>query len=265
MKCSLHVHSSYSDGRGAISDIVEAAKKLDIDVLGFSDHLNLSIIDKSIHFGEMSIELLERYVEDILSFSHLKKPAVRLGFEVEFVASAADRLKEILKTFPIDYLIGSVHGIDENYRIDYTREELPEDFCSIGMRKYWKLIREMAQSRMFNIVGHIDLVKKFGYKPSIDLSEEIDAALQAISQAEMAVELNTSGWFYPCNEQYPSLEIIKKCINLKIPFTVSADSHAPENLTRSFDRAYKLLRQLGVTEQVYFIRRKPYFTSIPEN
>jgi len=262
MKCSLHVHSLYSDGKGTISEIVESAKKLGIDELGISDHLDLSCDDCL--YGEMPLKNLEKYVSDVLSFSNLKRPAVRLGLEVEFVPSTVEKLKMILSAFPIDYLIGSVHCLDNKYRIDFTKERLPSNFCSTGMQNYWNLIRQMAESRAFDIVGHIDLPKKFGYKPSIDLSNEIDEALHAISEANMAVELNTSGWFYPCKEQYPSLKIINKCIDLKIPFIVSADSHTPENLSRSFDRAYKLLRELGVSKQVYFIKRKPFFTSISE-
>lgn len=260
MKCSFHVHTIYSDGSGSVLENVESAKKLGIDELGISDHFHLSL-DGTLLSSDMLLENFERYVSEVLSFSNLQKPKVRLGLEVEYVPETLEKLKKVIEKVSFDYLIGSVHGIDMKCRIDYKQNLLPPDFCSTIMQKYWKLVKDMARSRVFDIVGHIDLVKKFGNKPEIDLTLEIDEALSAIHKAQMAVELNTSGWYYPCKEQYPSLEILKKCVKLNIPLMVTADSHRPENLLRGFDRAYELLKKIGVSKQVYFIKRKPYFAS----
>lgn len=262
MKCSLHVHTTFSDGSGSILENIESAKKLGIDELGISDHFHLSL-DGSHLSSDMLLENFERYVSEVLSFSNLEKPKVRLGLEVEYVPKTLEKLKKALANVPLDYLIGSIHGIDDKWRIDYKPEALPPDFCSTIMRTYWMLLKEMVESKVFDIVGHIDLVKKFGYKPTVDLSKEIEDALLAISRSGMVVELNTSGWYFPCKEQYPSLEILKKCVGLKIPLMVTADSHRPENLSRGFDRAFEILRNLGVSKQAYFVKRKLYSTPLP--
>ena len=41
MKTSYHVHSTYSDGKGSIEEIVRMAKKFYADEIGISDHLIL--------------------------------------------------------------------------------------------------------------------------------------------------------------------------------------------------------------------------------
>ena len=56
----------------------------------------------------------------------------------------------------------------------------------------------MAETKYFDIVGHIDLTRKFGLSPKVDISKEIDLALKAIKDADMAVEINTSGFYHLC-------------------------------------------------------------------
>jgi histidinol-phosphatase (PHP family) len=264
MKCSLHVHSNYSDGVATIPEIVKFATKLQIDELGISDHFHLP--HNGVNFeGDMTSEDLKRYVSEVLSFSNNIKPKVRLGLEVDFVPETLSKVREIIAAFPFDYIIGSIHIIDGKWRLDVKKKNWPDNFSLPLMKKYWLLVRQMAESGIFDIVGHLDVFKKFGHFPKVTLSDEIDEALKAIAAQGMVVELNTSGWYYPCMEQYPSETILQKCVNLKIPLTITADAHRVEDLDRSFERGYNLFRKLGINKLAYFIKRELLFTPLPIN
>ena len=52
--------------------------------------------------------------------------------------------------------------------------------------KYWKLIREMAESGLFDIAAHLDLPKKLCFYPSSYLSVHIVAALDAMNETVLA-------------------------------------------------------------------------------
>lgn len=260
MKYSYHVHSNHSDGKKSIKEIIDYAKQIRLNEIGFSDHFHLNKNDVLIP-GDMGQASLDRYVEEVLHYSSSKDPIVKLGLEVEFNLETVQEVKKIIQSYPFDYVIGSVHIVDNNIIIDWSVDRLPSNFCSDIMKRYWYKIQQMAKSRVFDIVGHLDLTKKFGLQPKIDLSEDIDLALKAIKDADMTVEVNTSGFFNPCKEQYPSEDILKKCKELEIPIIVTSDAHVPEHLTRDFDKAFRLLKDIGYTKQAYFIKRERFFTS----
>jgi histidinol-phosphatase (PHP family) len=104
----------------------------------------------------------------------------------------------------------------------------------------------MAETGLFDLVGHADLPKKFGFAPAVGLDEEIGAALDAIARNGLTVELNTSGWNKPCEEAYPAQGILTSCARRGIPILVTADAHRDAELTQHFDRALAVLNRLGV-------------------
>jgi len=259
MKYSYHVHSTNSDGKASIKEIVEYAKKIGLDEVGISDHFHIAKNGHA-HPWDLTEDLLDNYINEVLSFSNLKNPVVKLGLEVEFIPETVEKIKKTILHKPFDYLIGSVHIVDDEIIDSHTEnvEFVNEDIFN----KYWSLVKQMAETKVFDIVGHIDLTKKFGYRPKKDISKEIDSALLSIKESDMTVELNTSGLFYPAKEQYPSKEILIKCKNLGIPIIVTADAHIPENLIRGFDIAFKLLKEIGFTKLAYFVQRKRFLTDL---
>ncbi len=259
MKYSYHVHSKYSDGKSTINEVIQYAKEIGLDEIGISDHFHLSI-DGLIMPTDMPVNELNEYVSEVLNYSSNIKPKVKLGLEAEFVPKTIDKLEKVISKYPFDYIIGSSHIVN-NYVIDASIDKLPKDFTKDTIKQYWILIKQMAMSNVFDIVGHLDIPKKFGLKPTIDLTKEIDEALLAIKEADMTVEVNTSGWFQPCLEQYPAIDLLKKCKKLDIPIIVTADAHKVEHLTRGFDKAFELLKKNGYTKQAYFIKRKRFFTN----
>ena len=121
---------------------------------------------------------------------------------------------------------------------------------------YYALLRQSAQSKLFDIMGHVDLVKKFGHKPTEDMTEEITKTAKVFKESGVAVEINTSGLRKPCKEMYPALNCLKIYAKAGIPLTFGSDAHNPKHVGADFKSAVVLAKRAGFKECVTFKNRK---------
>jgi|LSQX01.3.fsa_nt_gb histidinol-phosphatase (PHP family) len=240
-----------------MEDNVRAAIELGLDALGISDHYIL-FPDRQIHWS-MPTTGLPDYFTGLQAAREAAgdKLAFRFGVEADYIPETAGRLGDQLAQFPFDYVIGSVHFVGD-FPIDESAghwDALAQDQRNLTIQKYWHLIADMAHSGLFDIVGHADLYKKFGHYATIDLSEDISAALDAIAESGMAVEVNTSGLRYT-GEAYPCTNIIRQCHERNIPTLVTADAHNPAHLIRYFEIGTAALKAAGYAHQATFDKRR---------
>lgn len=257
MIASYHNHSTWSDGQAMVGELAEAAALQGISDLGVSDHY-LAECDGTLPGWALPYGALDAYVEEIRSFDKRRGVRMRAGLEIDWFPAHVPTIEALLKETKLDFVIGSVHYVGA-FPIDGSPgawRRLSQDDRDQMHRAYWAEVRAMAQSRLFDIVGHIDLAKKFAFYPQVDLSEDIDAALDAIAESEMVVELNTAGWHKPCADAYPSLDILKRCRGRDIAVMISSDSHRPGDLLRDFRPAAGRLREAGYEQVVRFERRE---------
>ncbi|MBO4648994.1 MAG: histidinol-phosphatase [Lentisphaeria bacterium] len=248
---SLHNHSNWSDGSASPEEMCRAAKAAGVRFFGLSDHYVDHPAPPYPVYWSMDLTRLDDYAAEL---ARLKKEfnddgfTVLAGLEVDFFFENIDAVLAKLDCHPWDFLIGSVHYIG-SFPIDHSAENWaalsPEENKSICHR-YWETLEAAAASGKFTFLGHLDLPKKFGYfHTGPEYMPEICRVLDAAAANGTPIELNTAGWFKPCAEPYPSLEILREANRRKIPVIVTPDAHAPEHITRSFPEARELLRQAG--------------------
>jgi len=160
----------------------------------------------------------------------------------------------------VDYLIGSVHFI-EGWGFDnpefigrYEDQNIDEIW-----QKYFDTIEDMANSKLFDIVGHLDLIKVFKFMPNKNINEMAKGALEAIKEADMTLELNVAGYRKPIGEAYPSPSLLKQAYELGIPITFASDAHKPEQVSMFNDEVIKMARDIGYTECAVYRNRKREF------
>ncbi|MEI6242432.1 MAG: histidinol-phosphatase HisJ family protein [Chlamydiota bacterium] len=259
MKFSYHVHSKWSDGRDSIDEIVRYAEKLGLDEVGISDHYSLLASDTfSMHRSS-----LDAYIEDVRRYQKEAIP-VRLGLEADFSLETEKELASILSVRSFDYVLGSVHSVDGIFVDNVDDACFIEENLAFYWKKYWFLVKKMAQSGLFDIVAHLDLPKKYVGNGSKEITSEMEEALGAIRDAGMSVELNTSGWYFPSREQYPSIVLLKRCFELGVSVLVSADAHRKEDLIRDFGKGYQVLNDLGFTKLASYKNREKFLVDIPK-
>lgn len=262
MLISYHNHTTWSDGAADLAGQIEAGARLQLDELGISDHLVLHPRGETVEWS-MPPGRLPDYVAEVRGAAGLPgTPVIRLGVEADYFPETVEALRESLRPHPFDYVIGSVHSLGE-FPIDESPQHwdvLTPDEVDVRWRDYWRMIAALAASGVYDFVGHLDLPKKFGHRPSNPTMPEALEALDAIREADMAIEINTAGWSLPAAEAYPSPGLLHEARARGIPLLINSDAHFPEFLIRDFDRARRLAWDAGYRQLVRYDRREriPY-------
>lgn len=226
MFIDLHNHTTLCNhATGTIEEYIQTAIAQKIDIFGFSDHAPMNFDTYRMHLDEM-----ENYEREVLhvkeKYAHQIK--ILLGYEVDFLKGY---MEEKVLNRKVDYLIGSVHylgnwGFDNPEFIgEYTHKNIDEVW-----QTYFDAIENMAKSKLFDIVGHLDLIKVFNYLPKKDVRLLAKKAMHAIKDANMVVEINAAGLRKPIGEVYPSPLLMEIMAELDIPITFGSDSHAIEHI-----------------------------------
>jgi len=248
---------------GEINEYVEAARKNGIPEICFTDHAPAPDGYDARHRMEMAS--FPSYRDAIKKLrENSRNPLVTFGIEADYYNGCEDFLRPWLAEQDFDLVIGSIHyirywGFDNpDERTVWDSVDVPETW-----REYFGLLAKLAETRLYDVVGHLDIPKKFGHRPDSALLKDMAApALDAFSRAGMAIELNTSGLRKTVNEIYPSLAILKMANERGIPICFGSDAHRPEEVGYAFDKALKLARDAGYTRYVRFNRRKQILTPL---
>lgn len=130
------------------------------------------------------------------------------------------------------------------------------------VKEYYKQIRLLAKSGLFDTIGHIDLIKKYNYKKIFFDEEaqwyknEVMKTLKQIAQSNLSIEINTKGLVKECRQQWPSYWIIQEACKLKIPITIGSDRHLGSEDLRYLDTAIQLAKKAGYDQIIKYAKRK---------
>lgn len=256
MIVDLHNHTTLCNhAKDSMEEYVLKAIENKTKFFGFSDHAPMKFDEDY----RMKFENMAQYKQNVLDLKNKFKNNINilLGYEVDFLPNYMD--ERVLKA-KCDYLIGSVHflkswGFDNPEYIDeYKNRDIDEVY-----KEYFLAIENMAKSGHFDIVGHIDLIKIFNFKPKKDIRILCKNTLKAIKDAGMIVELNLSGYRKPVNELYPSDQILEQMAELDIPITFGSDAHAKDQVGLNADKAIAKAKKFGYNKVVIFKNRDKKF------
>ena len=252
MKVDLHNHTTLCNhAEGTVEQYIEAAIANGTNIFAFTDHAPMDFDPKY----RMSFEQMAEYKTMVMTAKEKYKEQIDIlfAYEVDYLEGHMD---ERILNADVDFLIGSVHFIDEwgfdnpEFIGHYEHEDI-----NVIWQKYFDQIEKMAQSRLFDIAGHLDLIKVFKYMPTRDITEIADNALKAIKKADMALEINVAGYRKPIGEAYPSVELLQRAYTLNIPITFGSDAHKPEQVGLFRKEAEALARDVGYTHCATFNKR----------
>ncbi len=253
-----HIHTPLcGHADGTPEDFAEAAIAANVAEIGFSDHAPLP---EPLRAGiTMSTDEIENYLTLVQDAKerYAGRLSVKIGLEVDYPLHAS---------FPrwyfsdprFDYLIGSCHFIDgwgfdnPDHAAEFDRRDVNAVY-----RRYFEILRNLVQSNLFNIIGHIDLVKKFGHRATGNCSDAIRAIFSPLPE-NVAVEINTSGLRKPVREMYPSREILGVLFERNVPVTLGSDSHTPCEVGYEFYQALSAIKDAGYRKISGFVKRKRF-------
>jgi histidinol-phosphatase (PHP family) len=264
MKFDLHTHHRRcGHATGVIEDYIRAALDAGLTAIGISDH--------SPYFAEeadhphpgiaMARSEFPRYVEEVLRLKEKYRGRIEvlLGVESDFFPEHLEVYRSAYAAYPFDYLIGSVHYTRGVSIFNKNRwKGLDEARKTEEKRHYYELIRASAGTGLFQVLGHIDAMK--GYYPAFaevpGAEAEIDAALAAVAENDIAIEINTSGKTKDCGGWYPSDAILERALHFGVDVTFGSDAHKPERVGDEWEQVRKRLKEIGFSRWVFYRNRR---------
>ena len=266
MRANYHTHTTWCDGKDSPRAVVEAAIARGFAEIGFSSHAMLPESDTD---WVLTPEKAPRYAAEIrrLAAEYGDRIAVLCGVEADYVAGGANPDRTTYAAMAPDYIIGSVHFVvaPDGVRVpvDHSPELLEAGIrdhfggsAEAFVRAYFAAEREMVTAFDFDVVGHLDLVRKFNVRhPYFDETadwylDELRRTAAAVAASGKVAEVNTGaisrGWL---DDAYPSAAFRDELRQRGVGFVLSADAHAAEAIDCAFDRF------AGAEKYVVFPRR----------
>ena len=114
----------------------------------------------------------------------------------------------------------------------------------------------MVESGLFDFFAHIDLVKKFGFRPEGELTRFYAETIEALADHHGVIEISTAGLRKEVKEIYPSKELLTLAHRKGVRILINSDSHAPEEVGYRFNLALQLAKEVGYTEIMRFEKRQ---------
>jgi len=243
-----HVHTARcGHAQGTPAEYVAAARERGLAGIGISDHVPL------LHGSDpelaMAFDELGAYVDEVTALKRASPGFVLLGIEADYRPDTFPRMREVLAAHPFDYVIGSVHYLDgwgfddPRYAEGFAARDIDEVY-----RRYFAEVGDAAETGAFTILGHLDLIKKFGHRPTRPLDSEIDRLAERIGAAGVLVEVNPSGLRKPVGEAYPSADILARLREHRVLLTFGSDAHRPGDVGRDLTHAAALAWNAGHRE-----------------
>jgi DNA polymerase (family 10) len=170
LRGAFHNHTTASDGRNTLAEMVGAAEALGWEYLGIADHSKSSVVANG-----LSEERLLKQVEEIRALNASKrfKTHVFTGVECDILPDGRlDYDDAILRR--LDYVVASVHNVFNQDEATMTARVI-------------RAIEHPCTMMLGHLTGRL-LLRREGYR--IDVGKAIDAAIAH----GVIIELNASPW-----------------------------------------------------------------------
>jgi histidinol-phosphatase (PHP family) len=200
---------------------------------------------------------LRKYVEAILA-ARDRGLQVKLGLEVDFFPASIEAVVELLASYPFDFLIGSVHWVG-GWAIDASgvTSEFERRGIDRAWEEYFALVEDLARREVVDVLAHVDLAKKYGYRPVTEPVHLYKKVVEAAAAAGMAVEVSSQGLRRPVDEAYPSLLFLEMFNHAGVPITFASDAHHPSETAHAFPFLRELAVRAGYTSSLRYTARRP--------
>ncbi|MGQ9663005.1 MAG: histidinol-phosphatase HisJ family protein [Kiritimatiellia bacterium] len=261
----LHIHTAFcKHAIGQPGDYVTAARHIALGEIAFTDHVPSP--DGYDPLCRMTLDEFPLYRAAVSAAQQAAAPPLVLfGIEADYYEGCEAFLSGWLPSQKFDVVLGSVHyigdwGFDNSANLHRWKNA---DVTEVW-RSYFCLVAKLVRSRLFDVVGHLDLPKKFGYRPPDRLVREMALPiLDLIADAGMVIEINTGGLRKPVREIYPAATLLALAREREIPICFGSDAHAPAEVGYAFEAALALARAAGYTTMARLRARRIEIVPLP--
>jgi len=266
-----HTHTRYSKHAvGTVDELAAAALQRNVKVLTITDHAPFFVDEQN----RLLEDELRRYVDDIerVRQRYAGRMKILTGMEFDFMPGSEPFLSRLLDTVQLDYVIGSIHYIPLGQELVKVWD-LPRLNEQLVLDSYFRALRELLTSNLFDAVGHADTLLRA--VPESVLFHRLDQVLPLFAGRRISYELNASGLrksiYNPesCTEQaagdsYPSRRAVSALLAAGASFTIGSDAHDPRDVGAGIIPLLEELAPLGLHTVSYYEKRTRIDVSVPD-
>ena len=271
MRFDYHMHLEYgSYDEGYAEGFFRAAAERGVDEIGFSEHSHTFPEFEQLYYDDLILDdsfvgtfqrkwlksnkfkyTLDEYFAFIEKLR--KHHNVLAGIEVcNFQNQEA--VARILRAYPFDYVIGSVHFL-RGWAYD-TGALVPEwenHTLADIYEWYTEEVEKLAASGLYDALGHPFNIRLYRHFPDFDVTSYLTRVAEAMKKADMIVDLNTGTYYrYPVEEFSPYPDFMRMAKAYDLPLITTSDAHKPADCARYNEEAVQYARAFGFTEQIHF-------------
>lgn len=255
-----HVHCSNSpDSSEPLEEICKGATAGGLKEIMVTDHYEM--FTDAYGCDSFRPEYLDHAFQVMTACREQFQDRLYVGFGIELGQwqLQQEAARQVVETYPFDFVIASYHKMDDVDLKYYRYQELDtKKLC----RRYLEGLLTIAQTGDFDCMGHLDLIKRYaaGQGVSIRVEDEeelVREILKTLVKRDKGLELNTSGLRQSVGEPFPSRKILTwyREAGGRI-LTVGSDAHRRADVGAGRSQAEQLLLEVGFTEITYFRGRK---------
>ncbi len=204
VKADLHIHTTFSDGKATLEQMVEKAAALGYAYVAITDHASVMGMVQGI-----KPENFRQYLANIIAVRE-KFPGIRIlaGAEVDILEDGTLYLADDLLA-QLDWVVASVH---QNFRQD--RKTVTD-----------RIIRAI-QNPYVHTIGH-PTARMLGRREGVDV--DLEAVMRAAAETGTALELNASYDRLDLNDVH-----LKRARELGVMITIGSDAHSVNGFDLTF-------------------------------
>ena len=276
IQADMHMHTCFStDSEACPRDMADEAVRKGLKTICFTDHFDKDDLE----WGEEGIFDVDAYFVKMqkLQEEYAGKLNIRIGIELGLRTYLKDYYEELMKKYPFDFVIGSVHNVpykkDAEGNILYTDPAAEKLFTDRTDKEAYRLMMEttlenVRTSDCFQTLGHLDYVVRYGKSREkeysyTDYADIIDEILKLLIEKEKGLEVNSAGLKYGLPFAHPHPDVLKRYRELGGEIiTIGADAHKPEHIAYDFAKAEEILKSCGFKYYTEFFEQKPVFKQL---
>ncbi len=264
----VSIHGGHSGefcnhAQDSLEDTIQAYIDRGFSWVGITEHVppvsNDFLYPEEVEAKLTAKEMYARFAKYVAAGRNLQRKyaaqlEISVGFETETYAGYQDFMPQLVKTFKPDYIVGSIHHID-NIPIDFSEGMYGQAVQHAGgldslYCRYFDQQLEMIKALRPQVVGHFDLVRKYDpdYRQRLqkpELFERVKRNLIRIKELNLILDFNVRALLKGANEPYPTKSILLEAKNLDIPVVPGDDSHSAGNAGLNIEKAIAILQDLG--------------------
>ena len=256
----LHTHTRFSpDSSTTMEAMCHRAVSLGLRQIAFTEHVDFVPADMGYDFFRPAA-----YLAEIVRCRELfgDQLTILSGVEIGEFHRFRPQADALLSACSFDLVVGSLHWVGNElvFQAPYFQRRSKDR----AHQDYFADLELMCQGGGFDVLGHLDIVKRYGFDKygRIDLAQYQDAIrpiLAALIRNGIALEINTSTIRRPVKQTSPGAMVLDWYREMGGELlTIGSDAHSPVDLATGWETAVEMVRAAGYTHLTTFSNRNPY-------